>query len=80
MTAGAVQTPPFTILAGGSVTVTMEFAPTVVGARVGNLSVASNAASTPDVLPLSGTGTTGAPAPIVSLSVTTLTFSSTAVG
>lgn len=80
-TPGSAVTPPLTIPAGNSVTVTVKFTPTVAGARTGSLGIVSNAPSSPDALPLSGTGTSGTtPAPAVSLSVTSLTFPSTAVG
>ena len=51
-------TPPFTIHAGASAVVTVEFTPTITGPRTGTLSVASNAPGSPSVLPLSGNSST----------------------
>jgi hypothetical protein len=62
-----------------SCTVTVEFKPTVAAARTAALTVRDNASGSPQSVALSGTGVnTGTPA--VTLSATSLTFASQAVG
>ncbi|HEV2491065.1 MAG TPA: choice-of-anchor D domain-containing protein [Candidatus Acidoferrales bacterium] len=61
---------------GGTCLLAVDFAPTAVGAANADISVADNASSSPQTVPLSGTGA-GA---VASLSATTLTFPSTSVG
>jgi hypothetical protein len=74
-----------TCTAGGTVPVNascrldLTFRPTATGARAGTLSIAHNAAGTPTVVTLNGTGT-AAPTPQISLTASTLTFASQVVG
>ncbi len=65
------------LAAGKSCTINVTFAPTTAGSLTGTLSVADNSANSPQTVSLSGTGVA---APAVSLSPTSLTFSSQAVG
>src|SRR5205814_8789583 len=63
---------PSTLAASTSCTINVTFTPTATGARSGTLSVADNAAGSPQTASLSGTGT----APGVSLSPTSVSFGS----
>lgn len=47
---------PSTIAAGGSCTINATFMPTAIGVVSGNVTVTSNAAASPQTVPLSGTG------------------------
>lgn len=49
-------TPPFTLLVGQSVSITVTFSPTVVGLATGTLTINSNASNPILTIPLSGTG------------------------
>jgi hypothetical protein len=55
---GATACPigPATLPAGGNCTINVTFAPTVVGARTGTLTVTDNANGSPQTVPLTGTG------------------------
>ena len=55
---GATACPigPATLPAGGNCTINVTFAPTVVGARAGTLTVTDNANGSPQTVPLTGTG------------------------
>lgn len=55
---GATACPiaPATLAAGKNCVINVTFAPTAVGARTGNLTVTDNAAGSPHVVPLTGTG------------------------
>lgn len=55
---GATACPitPATLPAGGNCTINVTFAPTVVGARPGTLTVMDNAGGSPHTIPLTGTG------------------------
>ncbi|MGA2743553.1 MAG: choice-of-anchor D domain-containing protein [Candidatus Sulfotelmatobacter sp.] len=53
-------------------TINVTFAPTISGAETADLSIADNAANSPQLVPLSGTGV--ATGPVVVLSATSLTF------
>jgi hypothetical protein len=64
------------VAAGTSCKVSVTFAPTAVGARTGTLTLADNAAGSPQTISLVGTGTSGA----VSLSATSLNFGSVQTG
>jgi hypothetical protein len=65
-----------TVAPQATCTISLTFAPTATGTRNGNLTILSNAASSPDVVALSGTGvTTGA-----TVLPTTLSFGSVTVG
>jgi len=59
-----------------SCTITVTFTPTAEGTRTGSVSISDNASGSPQAVTLTGTGL----APLVSLSPTTLTFSSQTVG
>ncbi|HEV2207408.1 MAG TPA: choice-of-anchor D domain-containing protein [Verrucomicrobiae bacterium] len=66
-----------TVAPGGNCSVSVAFTPSAIGARSATLSFADNAPGSPQIVPLSGTGTD----PILSLSPTTiLTFSSQLMG
>src|SRR5438876_110504 len=65
-----------TLAAGASCTITVTFTPTAEGTRTGSVSISDNASGSPQAVTLTGTGL----APLVSLSPTTLTFSSQTVG
>jgi hypothetical protein len=67
-----------TLAAGASCTISVTFTPTATGSRSASVSITDNATGSPHTVALSGTGTT--PAPAVSLSPSSLTFSSQAVG
>ena len=55
---GATACPiaPATLAAGANCTINVTFAPTALNARAGNLTVTDNAAGSPHVVPLTGTG------------------------
>ncbi len=63
------------VLAGKTCTVGVTFSPVAIGVTTGMLSIADSAVTTPQTVSLSGTG--GAP---VTLSVTSLNFSTTVAG
>jgi hypothetical protein len=70
---------PATIPAGGTCTITVSFTPPALGSRTATLTVASSlSATSPLVVPLSGTGV--APFPIVSLSSNGLNFATQPTG
>jgi Abnormal spindle-like microcephaly-assoc'd, ASPM-SPD-2-Hydin len=61
------------IAVGANCTISVTFTPTALGSRTGSLTIADNAANTPQTVPLSGNGiSSGAPA--VSLSPANLNF------
>ncbi|HEV2341778.1 MAG TPA: choice-of-anchor D domain-containing protein [Candidatus Acidoferrales bacterium] len=64
------------LAANGTCTITVTFTPAALGAITGEVDVADDAPGTPQIIPLSGTGT----APGVSFNPTSLTFPSTSVG
>jgi len=74
-TAGFAQTDTCgsVVIAGGSCTVSVTFDPATTGAYTGSLTIADDAASSPQVVTLSGTGIASA-APVVSLSSASLSF------
>ena len=61
------------VIAGGSCTINVSFAPTATGNQPGTLTISDNAPGSPQSVTLSGTGTAAA-APAVSLSPTGLAF------
>jgi len=65
-----------TLAAGSSCTVNVTFTPSLTGIRNGTLSVADNAAGSPQTTSLSGTGT----APAASLAPASLTFAGQNIG
>ena len=67
---------PSSLAAGESCTIDVTFTPTDVGARTGEVTITSNAPSSPDTLALSGTGVV----PVVSLSAPSLSFADRTVG
>ena len=66
------------VAAGASLTVTVSFAPTAVGPQMGTLTIASNAGTAATVT-VSGNGT-ATPAPIISVSATTVNVGNVTVG
>ena len=64
------------VAAGGSCTISVTFTPSGAGTRTGSVLLTSNASNSPQILSLSGTGTTSA----VSLSSSAVTFTAQAVG
>jgi subtilase family serine protease len=62
----------------GTCTITVKFQPAATGTLTASITIADNAADTPQKVTLTGTGMT--PAPVVSLSALTLTFPSTVRG
>jgi hypothetical protein len=80
-TAGFAQTDTCgsVVMAGGSCTVSVTFDPATTGAYTGSLTIADDAASSPQVVTLSGTGIASA-APVVSLSSVSLSFTAQAIG
>jgi len=67
-----------TLAAGDSCTITATFTPTAPGAVESRIQIVDNAVGSPQLVDLTGTGVV--PAPIVTLTPTTLTFASTLVG
>ena len=63
--------------AGASCTFTMSFAPTATGTRSATLNISDSATNSPQVVTLTGTGTSG---PMISLSTTSLNFGNQAGG
>ena len=68
-----------TLAVGASCTTTVSFTPRAIGDRIAALEFQSNAGDTPGVVPLNGKAT-NVPAPVASLSPTSLTFPGTVVG
>jgi hypothetical protein len=73
------NTCPPSLAAGANCTISVTFTPTVAGARSAAISIADNAAGSPQTVSLTGTGTT-AIAPAVTLAPASLTFASRALG
>ncbi|HLL06373.1 MAG TPA: choice-of-anchor D domain-containing protein [Myxococcaceae bacterium] len=69
-------TAPATLSAGGSLTFTVRFSPTAMGAAPGTVSIVSDAATSPSTVALSGTGI----APVISLSPTSINFGNQRAG
>jgi Abnormal spindle-like microcephaly-assoc'd, ASPM-SPD-2-Hydin/Right handed beta helix region len=69
---------PMTVAAGGSGTITVDFAPSTSGSVTGSLSLASNAPMSPTGIALSGTGT--APTGQLSANPSSLNLGTEAVG
>jgi hypothetical protein len=65
------------VAAGGSCTINISFAPTTTGTRTATLSVSDSASNSPQVVNLTGTGTSG---PTISLSTTSINFGNQADG
>jgi archaellum component FlaF (FlaF/FlaG flagellin family) len=66
------------VAAGGNCQIPITFTPTANGNRTGTLTIADNAAGNPHIVTLTGIG--GLPAPLVSLSPSTITFPSQYAG
>jgi hypothetical protein len=62
------------VAVGASCTITVKFAPTAAGSLAATLSIADNVAGSPQAVTLAGTATP-APAPVVTLTPSSLTFS-----
>ncbi|HUQ28545.1 MAG TPA: choice-of-anchor D domain-containing protein [Usitatibacter sp.] len=69
---------PNSLPVGASCTIDVKFIPTAAGARPGSLKVTSNAAGNPHTVSISGTGVT--PAPIASITPSSLSFAARTVG
>ena len=67
------------VAAGAKCTISVTFTPAATGTLTASISVADNAAGSPQTSALQGTGT-AVPVPVVSLSPTKLTFASQTVG
>jgi hypothetical protein len=67
-----------TLAAGASCTISVTFTPSANGSRSASVTITDNASGSPHSVALSGTGTT--PAPAVTLTPSSLTFSSQVVG
>jgi hypothetical protein len=67
-----------TLAVGASCTISVTFTPTATGTRTGAVTITDNAAGSPHIVNLTGTGV-AAPAPVVTLSASSLTFGSPAV-
>ncbi|HEX8997895.1 MAG TPA: N,N-dimethylformamidase beta subunit family domain-containing protein [Ktedonobacterales bacterium] len=68
-----------TLAAGANCAISVTFTPTASGTRTASVTITDNASNSPQSVGLSGTGTTVA-APAVSLSPTSLSFGSVAIG
>ena len=68
-----------TLAAGANCTINATFSPTIEGNRTGQITVTSDAASSPDSAALTGTGTV-APMPAVTLNPTSLAFGNQTLG
>jgi len=66
---------PATLAANGSCTISVTFTPTALGSDPGSITFTDNAAGNPQQISLTGTGVP-VPAPVVSLSPTSLVFQS----
>lgn len=66
------------VAAGASCIITVQFDPAATGTLTASLSVTDNASGSPQTVSLTGTGTV--PAPVISLTPTSLIFASTLVG
>src|ERR1700728_524638 len=64
------------LVAGGSCKISVAFSPKAVGARSATIQLTDNASGSPQVVPLSGTGTL----PVASWSTTNLSFESQTIG
>jgi hypothetical protein len=71
---------PGSLAPAATCTINVTFTPTALGLRNGAITVVSNAASSPNTVPLSGTGVAAPTGPAASLSPPTLTFASQVVG
>src|SRR2546422_2124797 len=66
---------------GTSCTISVKFTPTTTGTRTGTVTVTDSATGSPQMIALSGSGvSSGTPAPVVSLSPSSLSFGNQVVG
>lgn len=70
---------PSTLAASAGCTISVTFAPATTGERTGTLTITSNAASSPDSIPLDGSGS-APPTPVLALSTTSLDFGNQQTG
>ncbi|HKS70312.1 MAG TPA: choice-of-anchor D domain-containing protein, partial [Ktedonobacterales bacterium] len=70
---------PATLAPGGTCTISVTFTPSATGSRTASVSIADNAANSPQAIALSGTGQNPT-APAVTLSPTSLSFGNVNVG
>lgn len=70
---------PVTIAVGGNAVIPIVFTPAASGAVTGSATIVSNAANSPAVISLSGTGTT-APTPSLAVNSSSVSFGNVAVG
>jgi hypothetical protein len=71
---------PISLAAGQSTSISAVFKPTAGNADTGTITITSNAAGSPSLVALSGTGTTGTTAAALTVTPTTIAFGSVAVG
>jgi hypothetical protein len=71
---------PISLASGQSTSISAVFKPTAGNADKGTITITSNAAGSPSLIALSGTGTTGATAAALTVTPTTIAFGSVAVG
>ena len=71
---------PISLASGQSTSISAVFKPTTGNADKGTITITSNAAGSPSLVALSGTGTTGATAAALTVTPTTIAFGSVAVG
>jgi hypothetical protein len=69
-----------TLVAGASCTLSVTFKPTSAGAKSASVTITDDASGSPQSVALSGTGTAASVAPAVTLSATSLKFTSQVVG
>src|SRR5271170_1065423 len=71
---------PISLAAGQSTSISAVFKPTAGAADTGTITITSNAAGSPSLVALSGTGTTGATAAALTATPSSIAFGSVAVG
>ena len=71
---------PISLASGQSTSISAVFKPTSGNADKGTITITSNAAGSPSLVALSGTGTTGATAAALTVTPSTVAFGSVAVG
>ena len=71
---------PVSLAAGQSTSISAVFKPTAGAADTGTITITSNAAGSPSLVALSGTGTTGATAAALTATPNSIAFGSVAVG
>jgi hypothetical protein len=79
LAAGTTCAAGSSVAANGSCLINVAFTPTATGARSASLSITHNAAASPSVIALGGTGTATAQ-PAISLNTSTLTFGAQTLG